>query len=104
MESDQRLSEIERTHRAQASDTMMKQQAVRWKEQQKEEARVRVDRLANVKLQEVEVSRMETGDTGAIVRVTTRGAPGYGTFVAAFGGRKTTDWIELSKGDLAFRR
>lgn len=104
MDYDQRLSEIERTHRAQASEVLMKQQAVRWKEQQEEEARVRAERLANAKRREAELSRVETGDTGTIVRVTTRGAPGYGTFVAAFGEHKTTDWIELSKGDWAFRR
>eukprot|EP01043_Picozoa_sp_COSAG02_P000747 COSAG02_NODE_14_length_56855_cov_512.793661_28_plen_549_part_00 len=104
MDEDQRLSEIERTQRAHESEVMLKRQAAQWKQQQEEQARVHAERQAYAESQGLEVSRIGPGDTGAIVRVTTRGAPGYGTFVAAFGLRKTTDWIEKSKGDLAFRK
>ena len=101
--ADQRLSEIERARLAQDNDARLKRQAVEWQEQQEEEAarlrRVEQDR----KRREIDAARALVGDTGAIVRVTTRGAPGYGTFVAAFGLSKNTDWIQESSGDRAFR-
>jgi hypothetical protein len=103
MGADQRLSEIERARLAQDNDARLKRQAVEWQEQQEEEAarlrRVEQDR----KRREIDAARALVGDTGAIVRVTTRGAPAYGTFVAAFGLSKNTDWIQESSGDRAFR-
>ena len=103
MAADTRLSEIERAQRAQETEALLKQQAVEWREQQEKEAarlrRVEQDR----KQRELEAARALVGDTGAIIRVTRRGAPGYGTFVAAFGLSKNTDWINESQGDRAFR-
>ena len=98
MDAQQRLTEMERQHNAKVSEQMMKRQAVAWKQQQDEEAKMRQLETERAAAERLERSMMGPGDTGAVVRVTTRGAPGYGTFVAAFGLNKKSNWVEESKG------
>lgn len=105
MDEQQRLTEVQRAQRAKQSDVLLKQQAVKWQEQQKHDAMMLEIEQARERAQELEGSGMGPGDTGAVIRVMDPAAPGYGTFVAVFGSNKisSSNWIAKSSGDGAFR-